>query len=245
MRFLYSNRMIKAILSCLVLAFICSLTCSTETVAQSALEQGEMHYFNQQYDLSQGLLTPLATSENKEAQYYLALVYKAQKQYKKAAEWFQKAGDNGYSQAYFEIGILYDNGEGFSLSPVKAMDWYRKAKIAETNSIGPTTIEFYKKNKSGNDQKLSAHEMFEEQMQLAITGDAGAQFQVANQLDYGIAVPRNFVDALNWYRQAAENGHEEAQFLMGYFYCRGLGTEKNKSIANIWFLKSRRNVCCK
>jgi len=47
--------------------------------------------------------------------------------YIEAMRWYRKAADKGDADAMFNIGVLYDNGEGVKQDYIEAMRWYRKA----------------------------------------------------------------------------------------------------------------------
>ena len=51
------------------------------------------------------------------------------KQYKKAAIFFEKAAINGSSKAEFLLASLYDTGKGVNQNNKKALYWYEKAAI--------------------------------------------------------------------------------------------------------------------
>ena len=50
----------------------------------------------------------------------------------------------------------------------------------------------------------------------------------------------NYNQSFKTLSQAAELGHPEAQYNLGYSYLEGLGTSKNVEAANQWFLKSAK-----
>ena len=45
----------------------------------------------------------------------------------KAAEWFQKAADQGNADAQFWLGCMYQNGSDVERSYEKAVEWFQKA----------------------------------------------------------------------------------------------------------------------
>ena len=51
----------------------------------------------------------------------------------------------------------------------------------------------------------------------------------------GRGVAKDYVEAVKWYRKAAEQGHTEAQFNLGYCYANGQGVGKDKVEAYAWF----------
>ena len=44
-----------------------------------------------------------------------------------AVEWFRKAADQNCHEAFYELGVCYENGEGVEQDFDKAIEWYRKA----------------------------------------------------------------------------------------------------------------------
>ena len=52
------------------------------------------------------------------------------KDLKKAAEFFQKAAQNGDTEGKFMLGLLYDNGEGLKQNKKRAIELYREAAMS-------------------------------------------------------------------------------------------------------------------
>jgi hypothetical protein len=69
---------------------------------------------------------------------------------------------------------------------------------------------------------------------------AEVQFHLGKAYDYGIGVDQNTIEAVRWYRLAAENGHLKSQNIYGgYLYC-GRGVEIDFVKAVIWMKKSSK-----
>jgi uncharacterized protein len=68
----------------------------------------------------------------------------------------------------------------------------------------------------------------------AEAGDPDAQFRVASAYDLGKGAPRDGVEAMKWYRKAAEAGHAEAQNSVG----SGLQAETRYEEALPWYEKA-------
>lgn len=49
------------------------------------------------------------------------------KDYEKAAKFFEQAANQGNAEAQFWIGLLYDNGDGVYMNKETAVMWYRKS----------------------------------------------------------------------------------------------------------------------
>ncbi len=74
----------------------------------------------------------------------------------------------------------------------------------------------------------------------ARTGNRDVQRLMVQAYRYytGFGVPRSYARALGYYRQAAELGDAEAQFIVAGMYYRGLGTDENRREAFRWFLRA-------
>jgi TPR repeat protein len=47
--------------------------------------------------------------------------------YKEAVKWFRLAADQGYADAQYNIGVMYDHGQGLLQDYEQAVKWYRLA----------------------------------------------------------------------------------------------------------------------
>ena len=54
----------------------------------------------------------------------------------------------------------------------------------------------------------------------------------------GQGVPQDDAEAVAWYRQAAEQGHTEAQFNLGFMYATGRGVSRDLVEAAAWWFKA-------
>jgi TPR repeat protein len=69
-------------------------------------------------------------------------------------------------------------------------------------------------------------------------GDADAQYNLGFMYANGRGVPKDEVEAVNWYRKAAEQGNAYAQFDLGLMYDTGQGVAKDYKEAVIWYRKA-------
>ncbi|CAB4417936.1 unnamed protein product [Rhizophagus irregularis] len=58
-----------------------------------------------------------------------------EKDLEKAFHWYQKAAENGHTNAMFNLAICHKNGEGTEKNLEKALQWYQKA--AENGKVNP------------------------------------------------------------------------------------------------------------
>ena len=101
---------------------------------------------------------------------------------------------------------------------------------------------------SGNDQRLanqrSADRVSTSQgaqakslpdlRKLASQGDADAQWQMGVRYHNGEGVPRDDVQAMQWFLRAADQGHVTAQATLGAYYWAGRGVPQDLSKAYFW-----------
>ena len=66
-----------------------------------------------------------------------------------------------------------------------------------------------------------------ELVERAEAGDADAQLNLGYMYDHGDGVPENDVEAVKWFRLAADQGHATAQTNLGYAYFFGNGVPKD------------------
>jgi hypothetical protein len=54
----------------------------------------------------------------------------------------------------------------------------------------------------------------------------------------GQGVSKDYAEALEWFRKAAERGHPQAQFNLGNMYLKGQGVKPDREEARKWFTKA-------
>lgn len=65
------------------------------------------------------------------------------------------------------------------------------------------------------------------------------QYNLGLIYEYGEGVPEDNAEAAKWYRQAAEQGVEEAQFDLARLYNSGEGVQQSEVRAYAWFHVAR------
>ena len=69
-------------------------------------------------------------------------------------------------------------------------------------------------------------------------GDAGAQFSLGVSYREGKGVPRDYAQAVAWWRKAGGQGHASAQSALGFMYANGQGVSKDDARAVEWYRKA-------
>ncbi|RIA91520.1 hypothetical protein C1645_821930 [Glomus cerebriforme] len=79
-----------------------------------------------------------------------------------------------------------------------------------------------------NGHGVKEDEYFEEELELAITGNLMSQNYVGYCYQNGIGINKNEKKAFKWYFKSAENGFAEAQCNLGFCYEKGIGIVKDE-----------------
>ena len=128
--------------------------------------------------------------------------------YATALREFRTLADQGYAEAQFNVGIIYDYGHGVSPDYAQAMKWYRKA--AEQ---GFDDAQFNLGFMYDYGQGIPAEDYAEAvkwYRKAAEQGNAKAQNSLGFMHYKGRGVPRNYEIAHMWYNLAAAQGDKQA-----------------------------------
>ena len=79
---------------------------------------------------------------------------------------------------------------------------------------------------------------FDEFKQLAISGDAAAQYRLGVMYAKGQGVPQNDQQAASWYLKAALQDDTRAQFAIAEMYAKGQGVPQNEKQARTWYIEA-------
>ena len=71
------------------------------------------------------------------------------------------------------------------------------------------------------------------------SGEAEAQYLLGGAFEFGsLGAEKDYVQAVEWYRKAAEQNHAGAQFVLGSCCARGLGLKQDEVEAAKWYRKA-------
>ena len=151
------------------------------------------------------------------AQYYLGEMYDdgrgVPQDDVETAKWFRKAAEQGIPPAQFFLGLMYYRGHGVLQDYVEAMKWFRKAAEQGTFRV---------------DEGSRAYEVRLEQ--------DGAQYNLGLMYYRGHGVLQDYVEAMKWFRKAAEQGKAHAQWYLGEMYAKGEGVTQDEVEGYAWYL---------
>jgi len=125
-----------------------------------------------------------------------------------AVRLLHKAATAGYPPAQFDLGLLYEKGEGVPQDPVEATDWYRKAAeagfpIAQTN-LGL----LYAVGRVVDKDPEAAARWYRK---AAKGGDPLGQAALGAAIFNGVGTKKDLVDGYMWTTVAATQGEKGAR----------------------------------
>ena len=143
--------------------------------------------------------------------------------------------DQGNADVQFNLGRMYQNGQGVAKDEVEAVKWYRKAADQGDANAQYNLGNMYRTGQGVAKDEVEAVKWFRK---AADQGDARAQFNLGLMYDTGQGVAKDEVEAVKWYRKAADQGEAPAQLNLGVMYWFGDGVVKDELEAYKWFLLS-------
>ena len=122
--------------------------------------------------------------------------------YATALRIYRSMADRGLAIAQFNVGLMYDNGQGVSKDEVQAMKWYRLAADQGRSDAQYQLGHLYYKQ----DNYAEAAKWFH---LAADQGRADAQSNLGSMYAEGEGVPQDFVQALMWFTLSAAQNHKD------------------------------------
>ena len=158
--------------------------------------------------------------------------------YTKAAEWSQKAADQGNANAQLVLGWLYEDGNGVRQDYNEAAEWFRKAADQDHAGAQSSLGAMYESGKGVRQDYAEASKLYKK---AADQGDAHAQFRLGVMYQEGNGVRQDYAEASKLYKKAADQGNGKAQVLLGVMYESGKGVRQDYAEAKEWFGKACDN----
>ena len=135
------------------------------------------------------------------------MAYKAGDYKSALAEWTPLA-EQGDAKAQYDLGWMYDRGEGVLKNYKTAVKWYTLA-AEQGNAHAQGNLGYmYAAGEGVLKNHKTAVKWF---TKAAEQGDSFAQFNLGNMYDNGEGVPEDDKTAMKWYALAAEQGNADAQ----------------------------------
>lgn len=149
-----------------------------------------------------------------------------------AAKWYRLAAEQGDQFAMFNLGCIYEEGQGINPDFSEAMKWYGLSA-----DQGNTLAQFrlgvmYAEAKGVPQDDERAVELY---ALAANQGHAEAQNNLGAMYNAGHGIRQDSRKAARWFRKGAAQGNATAQFNLGLMYQEGSGVVKNEAKAVKWY----------
>ena len=186
--------------------------------------------------------------------------------FKTAHRLFLPQAEQGHSLAQYNLGVMYQNGQGVPQDYKEAVKWYRLAAEPDQVNQGVTAAQYYLgwiyQNGQGVPQDYKEavkwYRLAAEQGRFNLCGSitmylksencvenknisAKAQFELGAMYQNGLGVSQDYKEAVKWYRLSAEQGDPETQYILGTMYKDGRGVPQDYALAHMWFNLSGSN----
>ncbi len=114
-------------------------------------------------------------------------------------EW-RPLAEQGNAKAQYNLGVMYDNGQGVPQDYAKAVEWYRKAAEQGYADAQYNLGHMYDKGEGVTQDYAKAMGWYRK---AAEQGDADAQHNLGVMYGNGQGVPQDYAQAHMWYNLAA------------------------------------------
>ena len=153
-----------------------------------------------------------------------------------AVKWFRRAADRGLADAQFNLGWMYDRGEGVAKGHAEAVRWFRKAAeqgLATAQcEVLAECMKAAKGAATGHAEAVSWYRKAAEQ------GLVAGQRNLGSMYGNGQGVLRDSAEAVKWFRLAADQSDADAQGSLGFMYANGQGVPQDSAEAAMWFRRA-------
>ncbi|ACE06545.1 hypothetical protein Aasi_1218 [Candidatus Amoebophilus asiaticus 5a2] len=190
-----------------------------------------------------------ATIGHMYAQYVLGNKYRSGRQglkrnYAKAKRWYEKAAEQGYAEAQYKLGAMYDNGEGVTIDFIEAKKCYEKAACQGVAVAQARLASLYYYGRGVQLNRAEAERLcLQIREKIAIDaqkGDADCQLSLGWMYYHGCGIRRNYSRAMAWYLKSANQGCAAAQNNLGVMYAYDWfgAIKKDYTKAREWYQKA-------
>ena len=141
----------------------------------------------------------------------------------------------GSAAAQFDLGMIYENGEGIPKNEAQAAEWFKKA-AAQGNAKAQTILgRKYRDGEGVTQDDMKAVYWLQKS---AAKGVVEAQAYLGMMYRRGDGVTQDDVKGVYWCRKAADQGNGFAQNCLGSAYKYGKGVPKDTAKAMDLYLKA-------
>jgi localization factor PodJL len=190
-----------------------NMTAKADPAATSTITQPPAMIGNNGAPAKDGIagLQSLAVTGDPSAQYELGSRYAegrtVARDPKLAAQWFEKAANQGLAAAQYRMGSIYEKGIGVTRDLNISKTWYQRAADAGNTRAMHNLAVLIAEGTDGKPDYPAAANWFK---QAAEYGVRDSQFNLAILYARGLGVGQNLVQSYVWFTLAAKQGDEDA-----------------------------------
>lgn len=162
----------------------------------------------------------------------------AEQYYLDASTWYAQAADAGHTGAQYELGSVYENGDGVKKDYSKAIEYFTcLSEAGETRPQYDLAV-CYANSADTADNRAQSAKWYKE---AANNGNENAQYVIGECYYKGHGVEKDYQAAVQWWRKAAEHGDSRAQYYLGVCYANGQGVEQDNGEAAKWYTGAKNS----
>ena len=128
--------------------------------------------------------------------------------YKIAHKLIRPLANNGFPQAQYSLGVMYESGKGVDASLEKAKKWFQ---LAAEKGISKAQFKLGLIYRDGKDGEKNYSKAVEWWKLAANKGNVEAQTSLGAMFENGQGIPQDYAEAIRLYELAAEAGNVRAQ----------------------------------
>ena len=179
------------------------------------------------------VLTDLAEKGVPEAQFWCG---RCEEDKSDAAEWYQKAAEQGYIEAQRWLGNMYYSGELGEHDYSSALKYYTMAAEQGDASSQEMLGRMYRDGTGVVQNYIQAMEWYQK---AAAQGEVIAQRAIGHLYREGEGVSKDYQEAVAWFKKAAAQGDKDSQMMLGIVWSDGgFGIEQDYNEAFTWYQKA-------
>ncbi len=193
------------------------------------LSKGWEYYEKGNYKEAHAEYLKASEYDSGQAFYFLSLMSEfgrgTDRDYQKSTKYANKAIEEGYDMAAFQLGWMHVKGLGVPVDSIKAMGYFKQSlnhvkQLAEENE--PEAQNLYGLLLSeGYAVDKDAEKAFDLTKKAALKGHPAAISNLAYSYEYGSGVDKNCNKALEWYEKGAKIKQERSLNGLGRLYFSG------------------------
>jgi TPR repeat protein len=150
---------------------------------------------------------------------------------KEAVRLFRLSAAQGNPTAQYNMGYMYEIGQGVPQDYKEAIKWFR---IAAEQGLAQAKFKLGLMHANGQGVSQDYKEAVKWYSLSAKQGFLKAQFNLALMYANGQGVSQDYKEAFKWFRLAAEQGDSISQYSLGVMYAQGEGVSQDYVLAHMW-----------